>query len=146
MAARRLLLLMLVLLAVSSLAAALIPPQSQRDESATDTATKRTAGARDRAGAEGRLVRRTVDTRARGPRTLRLRLDDELALTVRSRTPEQVEIPAYGQLEDVGPYEPARFDVLLDRRGAFDVRTLEPGRAIARIVVGPPRKGGERRS
>jgi hypothetical protein len=140
MAARRLLLLMLVLLAVSSLAAALISPRSEREQD-TQTGTGRTDRGGDVKGEPtGRLVRGAIDADARRPEAIRLRSGDELALTVRSRPAIQVEIPAFGLLEDAGRDDPALFDVLADRRGRFDVRTLAPGRTIGTIVVGPPRE------
>jgi hypothetical protein len=146
MAARRLLLLMLVLLAVSSLAAALISPQSERDQG-TETGTGRTgtAGGDDQRAPAGRLVRKAIDADARRPRAIRIRRGDELALTVRSRPVVQVEIPAFGLLEDAGRDDPALFDLLVDRRGRFDVTTLEPRRVIGTIVAGPPREPRRRR-
>ncbi|MGH2961701.1 MAG: hypothetical protein ACRDL3_05845 [Solirubrobacterales bacterium] len=146
MAARRLLLLMLVLLAVSSLAAALVSPQSEREQgSETGTGRTDTAGSDRRKAPMGRLVREAIDAGDRRPGGIRLRRGDELALTVRSRAAVQVEIPAFGLLEDAARDDPARFDLLLDRRGRFDVRTLAPRRVIGRIVVAPPRDHERRR-
>jgi hypothetical protein len=136
MAARRLLILLVVLLVVSTLAATLVPPPAEREE--TTTETERTTGARPPAGGErgpGERLTRTVDASARGVERIELRLGDELALTVRSGTADQVEIPALGRLEDVDPDAPARFDLLPPRPGTFAVRLLEASRPVARIRV-----------
>jgi Flp pilus assembly protein CpaB len=142
MAARRLLILMLVLLAVSTLAAALVPPQAQRDgtTSATDTNRKDSKRPRERRPPPGRLVSRTIEVSPHGTDRIELRRGDQLALAVRSRVADQVEIPAFGGLDDVAPDAPARFNLLLDRSGVFSVRLLEARRTIARIKVGPTRR------
>jgi hypothetical protein len=139
MAARRLLILMLVLLAVSTLAAALVPPQAQREETTrrTETAGKGSKRAGKDRSQSGRLVKRTIEVRPRGAETIDLRRGDQLALTVRSGPADQVEIPAFGLIEDVAPDDPARFDLLPDRTGLFSVRLLEARRTIGRIRVGP---------
>jgi len=90
-------------------------------------------------------VEETIDAQARRPRSIRLHGGDGLALTVRSRAPNQVEIPAFGLLEHVARGDPARFDLLPTRNGAFVVRVLEPRRVIGRIVVRPEGKGPNRR-
>jgi hypothetical protein len=138
MAARRLLIVMLALLALSTLAAALVPPQARRAEETTGTETGRESRpTRDGRGAPGRLVRRTIDA-GRGRRPIRLRSGDQLALTVRSDVADQVEVPAFGLIEDVGRDDPARFDLLADRVGRFDIRLVEARRAIATISVRRP--------
>lgn len=138
MAARRLLILMLVLLAVSTLAAALVPPQAQREEAATTdrnrTEPKRAA---ERRPPPGRLVRRTIEVAPQGATTIRLRRGDQLALTVRSGVADQVEIPAFGLIEDLTADAPARFDLLADRTGVFEVRLLAARRTIGKIDVRP---------
>jgi hypothetical protein len=135
MAARRLLILLVLLLVVSTLAATLVPPQAQREE--TTTETERTTGARAGGGERrpGERLTRTVDASARGVERIELRLGDQLALTVRSGTADQVEIPALGRLEDVDPDAPARFDLLPPRTGIFEVRLLDAPRPVARIRV-----------
>jgi hypothetical protein len=136
MAARRLLILMLVLLGVSTLAAALVPPQGDEEQA---TSTGRTNGRPAQAGEDrgppGRLIERTIRVAPHGADTVRIHLDDQLALTVRSGVADQVEIPAFGQLEDLTPEAPARFNLLPDRTGTFAVRLLEAGRVIGRIEV-----------
>jgi hypothetical protein len=83
-------------------------------------------------------VRATI-TSARGPRTVRIRDGDQLALVVRHRRPDEVEIARLGVLEDVDPLSPARFD-LLPPEGRYAVRLLEERRQIGEIVVRPARR------
>ena len=138
MAARRLLIVMLALLALSTLAAALVPPPAQRqgETSGTETTRKPERASRER-GVPGRLVRGTIDASGNGPQAVRLRHGDELALTVRSGAPDQVAIPEFGLIEDVGRDDPARFDLLPDRTGRFAVRLVDAGRSIGTIAVSP---------
>jgi hypothetical protein len=150
MAARRLLILMLVLLAVSTLAAALVP-QAEREEPGTNggTATTEPRPGRQSRPPAGALVRRTIEVAPQGADEIELRRGDQLALTVRSGAPDQVEIPAFGQLEDLTPEDPARFDLLPDRTGVFEVRLLAARRVIGRIRVRPrepPRDSRGRRA
>ena|SRR5918995_2710694 len=140
MAARRLLILLLLLLVVSTLAATLVPPQAPREE--TTTETDRTRGSAERTGGEpraGKGLARTIDASAHGTERIELRRGDQLALTVRSGTADQVEIPALGRLEDVAPAAPARFDLLPPRPGTFAVRLLDARRVIGTIHVRAPR-------
>jgi hypothetical protein len=145
MAARRLLILMLVLLAVSTLAAALVP-QGERDETPSNGGT---AAGEPRPGRErsrpppGALVRRTIEVAPHGADEIELRRGDQLALTVRSGVADQVEIPAFGQLEDLTPEDPARFNLLPDRTGVFEVRLLAARRVICRIRVRTEEPGGD---
>lgn len=135
MAPRRLLILMLLLLVVSTLAATLIPPQAEREETSTTDRTAHGRGAGKDERRAGERVSRTVDVSERPPARIELRLGDQLALTVRSGTADQVEIPGLGQLEDVGPDAPARFDLLPPRAGTFEVRLLDARRMVATIRV-----------
>ena len=139
MAARRLLILMVVLLGVSTLAAALVPPQGEEQRAtSTDTKTGRPTQAGEDRGPPGRLIKRTIRVAPHGADTVRIHRDDQLALTVRSGVADQVEIPAFGQLEDMTPEAPARFNLLPDRTGTFAVRLLAAGRVIGRIEVRSP--------
>jgi hypothetical protein len=141
MAARRLLILMLMLLAVSTLAAALIPPDARR-QGTTSTTSTTTAPTSDATG--GRLIERTVRVAGKGSRPIAIRLGDQLALTVSLGFVDQVEIPAFGVLEDAAPGAPARFDLLPDRTGHFDVELVEAGRVVAEITVARKRGGSTR--
>src|SRR5918994_869381 len=145
MAARRLLILMLLLLAVSTLAAALVPPQGEREETPSNGGT---AATEPRPGREslpppGTLVRRTIEVAPHGADEIELRRGDQLALTVRSGVADQVEIPAFGQLEDLTPDDPARFNLLPDRTGVFEVRLLAARRVIARVRGRPKEPPGD---
>ena len=136
MAARRLLILMLVLLAVSTVAAALVPQQGG-DEGTTESARTEPAkpGRHVERTPPGRLVSRTIRIAPHAIARVPVRLDDQLALTVRSGVADQVSIPAFGQIEDLTPEAPARFDLLADRAGVFEVRLVDAKRTIGRIAV-----------
>jgi hypothetical protein len=136
MAARRLLILMLVLLAVSTVAAALVPPQGD-DEETTERARSgpREPGRHVKRTPPGRLVSRTIRVAPHGIARVHVRLDDQLALTVRSGVADQVSIPAFGQIEDLTPEAPARFDLLAEQAGVFEVRLVDARRTIGRIAV-----------
>jgi hypothetical protein len=148
MAARRLLILMLVLLAVSTLAAALVPPQNGDDTTSSKSRTRATETGRSGEGPKppGRLVSRTIRVAPHGVARVNVRLGDQLALAVRSGVADEVAIPALGQLEALTPEAPARFDLLPERTGVFEVRLVEAKRVIGRIAVRPqePRESGRR--
>jgi hypothetical protein len=146
-AARRLILVMLVLLVLSSILAALVPVERDRlrDDSSSSTTTTRAQAPLP----SGELVRRTVAAYDPTPERIKLGLGDQLELTVTSsKLADQVEIPAFGELEDVDPDFPARFDLLALEPGSFPVRLVEARRVIARIEVsagdqGKRGKGGK---
>jgi hypothetical protein len=139
MAARRLLILMLVLLAVSTVAAALVPPQGDDEGTSERTRTgRREPGRHVKRTPPGRLVERTIRVAPHGIARVHVRLDDQLALTVRSGVADQVSIPAFGQIEDLTPEAPARFDLLAEQAGVFEVRLLGAKRTIGRIAVTAP--------
>ena len=142
MAARRLLIVMLILLGASTLAAALVPVP-EPDEEQEQAAPKPP----DRSERTGRLVRETVRVPGRHGEdgggdgddqdvpTVRIALGDQLQLTVHARRPDEVEIPAVGELREVGPDAPARFDLLPFETGTFVVRLVGADRTVARIEV-----------
>jgi hypothetical protein len=144
MAARRLIIVLLVLIAVSTVAAALAPnPEDRRDRQArTEPVTNGRPGD-ERAEpppALGRAFRAVVvDDRKGG--SVRLRVGDQVTLTVKSRTTDQVQILGFGALEPVAPDAPARFDLLADRPGTFPIRLVEARRRLATIVVAKARRG-----
>jgi hypothetical protein len=137
MAARRLLALLLALLAVSTLAAALTAPAPDREPEDTEGTSASHPGARK----SGRLIEATLDASARRPEQVEVQRGDQLALTVRARAGGQIEVPAFGRLEDIAPAAPARFDLLLERAGHFEVRIAGSGRVIGTIAVRPARGG-----
>lgn len=135
MAARRLLVLLLMLLVVSTLAATLVPAPDEREPTTSSVEHRGEDDGPQNEARSPKQLTRTVDASTRGAERIELRVGDQLALTVRSGTADQVEIPALGQLEDVGPDAPARFDLLPQRPGAFGVRLLDARRTVARIKV-----------
>ena len=143
-AARRLIALLLVLLFLSSLAAALAPVQDgMRDGSSTGSDSTGTAEApippEADTAEERRLVTESVQASGERPAVVRLRVGDRLRLTVKSRRSGTVELENLGQAEDVGPNQPAYFDVLPRDDGTFPVRFIASGREVARIEVSSPR-------
>jgi hypothetical protein len=137
MAARRLLALLLALLAVSTLAAALTAPAPDREPEDTRDTSASHSGARK----DGRVIEATLNASARRPERIAAHRGDQLALSVRSPTGGQVEVPAFGRLEDVALAAPARFDLLLERAGRFEVRMTGSGRVIGTIAVRPAGRG-----
>jgi hypothetical protein len=139
MAARRLIMVLLVLLFVSSLAAALVPIDRSSDSTSTSTTT-----APSHTPPEGREIIERIDARERKPETIRMRVGDQLLLTVDGRAPDQVEIPRLDLLEPVNLGAPARFDLLADERGTYAIRLLEARRTIGKLVVRPPKKPADK--
>jgi hypothetical protein len=138
MAARRLLIVMLLLLGISTLAAALVPPPERPAETERSTTTTRTAPARGRA--EGERVAAEVSTRTGGrPDVVRVSTGDQLALEVEVARPGEVAVPAFGLIEFAEPGAPARFDILMDEPGRFEVSAERAGR-VAAIVAQRPRR------
>jgi hypothetical protein len=131
MAARRLIALLVALLVVSTVAAALTAPGPEREPQPTEAASEPEA----RSPAAGRLVEASLNASAEHRSRVEARRGDQVALTVRSASPGQVEIPAFGLLEDVEPGAPARFNLLAQRTGSFEIRRAGSGRVIARVVV-----------
>lgn len=124
MAARRLLIVMLLLLGISTLAAALVPPPEREEgtESSTSTRTK----ARERS--EGERVAAEVSTRTGArPDLVRVSEGDQLALVVKTPRPTEVAVPAFGLIEFAEPGAPARFDILVDEAGRFEVTARGTG-------------------
>jgi hypothetical protein len=140
MAARRLIMVLLVLLFLSSLAAALIPVErSSRSDSSTTTTTQHAAGT----DTAGRLLVKRLDAGDARPHTIRMRLGDQLQLSVVAGGPNQVEIPAFDQLEPVDLGSPATFDLLPDAAGRYPVKLVSSNRTVGRIVVVGPRRPSE---
>lgn len=150
MAARRLLLVMLVLLGVSTLAALMAPSRPLQDAGTTSTATTETTTEATETIPEdtvprGKRLGIAIDVSDGKVRVVPIQAGDQLALTISSEKPAQLEIPAFGLLETVGPGLPARFDLLAERAGSFGVKTVDGGRVVARIEVSPAPKPKEER-
>ena len=129
---------MLVLLGMSVLAAALVPPPPVNDQEREETTVTEPPTAAD---ARGELVTAKIDAGAVEQKTIRARVGDQLALTVRAREADQVEIPELGELEFAAPLAPARFDILTWEEATYAVRLVDADRVIGRIVVDPRDEG-----
>lgn len=129
MAARRLVIVMLVMLGIASLMAALAEPLEEDEDEPATTAPRPVPAP------SGALVKARIEADQRPRSPIELRVGDQLELTVRSRRPDQVEIPAIGELRFVGPFAPARFDFLAWEEATYAVRLVEADRLIARIEV-----------
>jgi hypothetical protein len=147
MAARRLIILMVVLLAVSTLAAALLPgPESSEEEPTPTRSPRRGApGALPDAGG-ARILRAAIDTAPKPPQAVSARAGDLLTLLVSSRFADLVEIPAFGLFKAVAPGAPARFELLLERSGAFPVRTADSHLLAGLICAAPEAAPGRIRA
>jgi hypothetical protein len=141
MAARRLLIVMLVLLGISTLAAALVPPPERES---TQTETTNSTATRAQEPRHGERVAAEVSASRRGrPERVRVSTGDQLALVVNAPRPAEVAIPAFGLIEFADRGAPARFDILIERSGRFDV-TAERRGTVARIAA--ERRKRQRRS
>ena len=67
------------------------------------------------------------------------RVGDVLVLTVRGDVLDGVEIEDAGKLEPIEPGSPARFEVLLDRKGELRVDLVDAERVIGVVDVSGPR-------
>jgi hypothetical protein len=138
MAARRLLIVMLVLLGISTLAAALIPPQSLR-ENATSTATTTTAtlptATAPPQAPSGRSLGFKFKVDGRRVKVVQAEVGDQLRLQISSTRFGQLEVPAFGLVDTVGPDQPALFDLLVDRPGTIGIYYVGTNRLAAQIQV-----------
>lgn len=138
MAPRRLIAILLVLLFLSSLAAALAPvPErtgSESTPSTTDEAGPATLPDPDVAGSP-RVVTRSIDASADDLDPIRARVGDRIDLRVTSQRPGTIELVGIGPTEDVGPRQPAFFDVIVRDPGTYPIEFLASGEEITRIVV-----------
>jgi hypothetical protein len=141
MAARRLIAILLVLLFLSSLAAALAPVQDRTatESSSTSTTAEPTTLPDAEVAQDARLVTQSVHASAPRPALIRARVGDRLRLRVTSRRSGTVELVGLGPAEDVGPRQPAFFDVFLREDGSYPVQFLGTEREVARLEVSPPR-------
>ena len=133
MAARRLVIVMLMLLGISTLAAALAPPRSERTGSSSTTT--RTTRSTTLTPPGGELVRAAIDAQAERPQRIRIDLGDQLSLEVKTTRAIQVEIAGLGLTDNAAPLSPARFDLLADRKGSFEVRLQESRRKLGVVEV-----------
>ena len=140
MAARRLVAVLIVMLVLSTVAALLVPaPKRNTQGSSSSTTTTTTTATSPTAAAEqpsGDIVHaRIVADKKAEPAPIRLAVGDELRLQVLARPPDQVELRGFGQIETVGPHDPALFDVFAFRPGRFDVVLVHADRKVGEVVV-----------
>lgn len=132
MAARRLLIVMLVLLGISTLAAALVPPpEEQQGTTERPTSTSQRMGQEPR---PGERVAAEISAASAKPEEVRLTQGDQLALVVQTERPAEIAVPDFGLIEFAEPGAPARFDILVERDGRFEV-TAGRGGTVATIVA-----------
>ena len=81
-----------------------------------------------------------ISVQASKPAKIPLEVGDQLDLEVTSKRPGQIEIPAFGELDNVEAAFPAHFDLLALEPGSFAVR-LVGQRTIARIEVSEADQG-----
>jgi hypothetical protein len=140
-APRRLLIIVLIMLGVLSAATALAPQQSQDSKTPTTTTATQVepTATTPESTRSGALLAVTIDADDPATRSIprRVTAGDQLQLSVTSTKPDQVEIPAFGQVEPVTPFAPAYFDLLLDKPGIYEVRLLDAGRVAGVIEVSP---------
>ena len=129
---------MLILLGTSTLAAALVPTPPPGEDTSSSSTSPRTSPV----PAGGELVEVKLDVDAKRPPTVRAALGDQVSIVVRSSEAAQIQIERLGLLNDVLPLSPARFDILANRTGRFEVRLIEPDRRLGIIDV--PRERGRK--
>lgn len=141
MAARRLLIIMLVLLGISTLAAALVGNRPLRGEGTGSTIASETEPTvPPDTVPEGEPLGISVIVGGAKVKVIPMKVGDQLALILRSRKTDLLEIPALGLLEPVAPNAPARFDVFAQEAGSYGVRLVNADRVVARIEVTKPKK------
>lgn len=153
MAARRLLIIMLILLGISTLAAALVP-QRTLNEATSSTTTTTTQATTTTAGGPPPGFLEPTNITVGGkvlPVVYPVHVGQQLTLLVHSKTPIQIEIPAFGQFGFAAPAAPARFELLATEPGTFGVVNASTNAVVARIRVvepgaKPPKKKAKRRA
>ena len=133
MAARRLLIIMFLLLAISTLAAALVPAPERRADETGQGSSSSTAATAAEPAPRGDLVEARLSAGGK-PERVRVSTGDQISLVVSSPQPRDVSLPAFGLIEFAEPGAPARFDLLIEQAGQFDVIAEGEG-SVATIVV-----------
>jgi hypothetical protein len=147
MAARRLLIVLLILLGLSTLAAALVPPQALREGSTTTETTEPTQTVPPDTVPRGKELEARITVGGSTIPVVPIEAGDQLSLLVRSKRPGELEMPAFGLVDAVGPDQPARFEILPLEVGSYGVRFVSSRRVAARVVVEKPgaRKRGAKK-
>ena len=147
MAARRLLIVMVVLLGLSTLSWALVPPPEENSDRPQKAApSEGDAGKKGETEAkpakpEPRVITARMEVSNEAPKVVVVQPGDELRLEVSGSVGEDIEIPDFGLTDTMTPDAPARFSLIVDPKGEFEVRAVESG-----IVAGDPRGGWPRPS
>ena len=139
MLGRRLLVVFAVLLGLTALATALAPRPTVRDGARVEpSSTPTPTPAPERSETKSRRIERTISADSGRKRArVRARVGDVLMLTVDGDVYDGVEITALGKLEPIEPGSPARFEMLLERRGELRVSLVDAKRLIGLVVVSP---------
>ncbi len=141
MLGRRLLVLFAVLLGLTALATSLAPrPTGTRPGIVQRTPSPTATPTAEPAAGGSRRIAKTISADPGKPRAqLRGRVGDVLELTVSGDVLDGVEIAEAGKLEPIEPGSPARFEVLLERRGDLRVELVDAERLIGVVEVLGPR-------
>ncbi len=139
MLGRRLLVLFAVLLGLTALVTSLAPrPTITRPGLAQPTTTPVPTETQTPATGNSRRIEKTISADAgHGRARIRARVGDVLGLTVKGDVLDSVEIEDAGKLEPIEPGSPARFELLLDRRGELRVDLVDAERQIGVVEVSP---------
>ena len=141
MLGRRLLVLFAVLLGLTALVTSLAPrPTANRSGTLQPSPSPTTTPSPAPAATESTRIEKTISADPGEPRArIKARVGDILALTVDGDVLDGVEIAELGKLEPVEPGSPARFEVLLERRGELRVSLVDAERVIGLVEVAGPR-------
>jgi hypothetical protein len=136
---RRLLVLFAVLLGLTALVTSLAPrPTITRPGLAQPTTTPAPTETPAPKTASSRRIEKTISADpGKGRARINARVGDVLALTVKGDVLDGVEIEDAGKLEPIEPGSPARFELLLDRRGELRVDLVDAERLIGLVEVSP---------
>jgi hypothetical protein len=138
---RRLLVLFAVLLGMTALVTSLAPrPTVDRPGAVQPTPSPTATPSPEPSAGASQRIEETISADPGRPRAkVRARVGDVLALTVRGDVLDGVEIAELGKLEPIEPGSPARFEMLLERRGELRVELVDAERLIGLVVVSPAR-------
>ena len=141
MLGRRLLVLFAVLLGLTALVTSLAPrPTAPRSGVVQGTPSPTSTPSPEPPATASQRIEKTISADPGAARTkLKARVGDILALTVRGDVLDGVEITELGKLEPIEPGSPARFEVLLERRGELRVELVDAERLIGVVEVAGPR-------
>jgi len=138
---RRLLVLFAVLLGLTALVTSLAPrPTGSRSGVLQPSPSPSATPSPEPSVTASTRIEKTISADPGQPRArIKARVGDILALTVRGDVLDGVQIAELGKLEPVEPGSPARFEVLLDRRGELRVSLVDAERLIGTVEVAGPR-------